>query len=120
MASSQDVLPPPVPHPTLIPKSLHSSQGIIEHPNGSDGWLPAESFNLKQDESDNTRRSTAATAPKRKSAFGTRSPARHPATEPRSEGVVPVNGTPATAAIPDEELQNRAVLADNNLTPKQK
>ena len=105
MASPQRVLPPPVPHPTLIPKSLSSSQGIIEHPNGSDGWLPAENFNLPPNQEE---RST----PKRKSAFRT---SRHTTTEPRS---ALVNGTPPAVAapMPDEELQNRVVL----LTPKQR
>ncbi|KAF8802472.1 hypothetical protein BYT27DRAFT_6761869 [Phlegmacium glaucopus] len=108
---------------------------IIQHPNGSDGWLPAEAFNsppssVKQESNGVARRSTISTSP-RKSAVHSRTPSRHASTtaHPIEEKQVPavVNGGEAPApaittapAVTDEELQNRAVSADNNLTPKQR
>ena len=95
-------LPPPVPHPTLV-----NHQGIIEHPNGSDGWLPAE--NLVPPPSP-PHRSTTGTLLKRKSII------RAPSTSRKG-----INGDVNTPPVlSDEELQNRAVSANHNLTPKQR
>lgn len=96
-------LPPPVPHPTLV-----NHQGIIEHPNGSDGWLPAE--NLVPPPSSPPHRSTTGTLLKRKSII------RAPSTSRKG-----INGDVNTPPVlSDEELQNRAVSANHNLTPKQR
>ena len=92
----------------------------IEHPNGSDGWLPAETPAQKQDESEGhttPRRSTTKTKKTRR----TGSTSRH-SSQLQEAGVPIVNGTtPAVDnASVDEDLKNRAVLANNNLTPKQR
>lgn len=129
MASSQDVLPPPLNHPSL--KKHQQRQDIIPHPNGSEGWLPAEAFNapIKQDTdtpagaTTTLRRSTISTSP-RKSAFHSRTSSTQPSTVHPTDGKQTsalVNGTETTPpAVADEELQNRAVSANNNLTPKQR
>ena len=90
---------------------MASSQDIhIEHPNGSDGWLPAETV-LKED-SDPHRRSTIATS-KRKKPFAS----THSAAQQQE-----VNGT--TPAVDessvDDDLKSRVVTANNILTPKQR
>lgn len=110
MASSQDMLPPPVTHPSLKHKDI-----IIQHPNGSDGWLPAENFNPPSPTERPFQRPTISAPPsKRKSAF--RGPSRHPSVtvEPREN----VNDAPAASS--DEDLQNRVVSVNNNLTLKQR
>ena len=90
---------------------MASSQDIhIEHPNGSDGWLPAETTPLKQEDPDTPRRSTIGTS-KRKKPFRTE----------QQQGVAPVNDAPAVDEISvEEDLKSRAVSANNNLTPKQR
>lgn len=103
---------------------MASSQDmIIEHPNGSDGWLPAEPPVVKQEESDpvdTTRRPTI----RRKKVMRTGSTSRH-SSQPREDAVVPlVNGNGTAPAVDEasveEDLKNRAVSANNNLTPKQR
>ena len=105
--------------------TMASSQDMnIEHPNGSDGWLPAEPPVAKQEESDpaaaghtSTRRSTI----RRKKAIHSGSTSRH-SSQPRESGISNGNGsTPAAdEAEVEEDLKNRAVSANNNLTPKQR
>jgi hypothetical protein len=104
---------------SFLPSSMASQDMNIEHPNGSDGWLPAEPPVLKQEESDPAdapapRRSTT----KRKKPMST---SRH-SSQPREGGVA--NGpTPAVdegSLAVEEDLKNRAVSANNNLTPKQR
>ena len=93
---------------------MASSQDmVIEHPNGSDGWLPAE-----QPEPVDTPHRSSTT--KRKRVFG-----RHSSQQQRESAVVPLvndNGTTPAAVddTPVEDLKNRAVSANNSLTPKQR
>ena len=98
---------------------MASSQDIlIEHPNGSDGWLPAEPPVVKQEDQDSPRRSTV----RRKKASRTGSTSRH-SSQQRDSGVAPLingnNGAVDDASV-EEDLKNRAVSANNNLTPKQR
>jgi hypothetical protein len=94
---------------------------IIQHPNGSDGWLPAEQ--PKQEEPPETDIDTPA-SPTR-SRTSKRKPARtgstsiHSATAQPEEGVALVNRN-ATVDETEEDLKNRALSANNNLTPKQR
>lgn len=101
---------------------MASSQDMnIEHPNGSEGWLPAETPVIKQEESDpvDTHHSTT----KRKKVMRTGSTSRH-SSQAQESGVVPlVNGNGTTPAVDEasvEDLKNRAVSANNSLTPKQR
>jgi hypothetical protein len=118
------ILPPPVHHPTLIPQ--HNL--IIEHPNGSDGWLPAEAFPKPDTGTPTTvrRSTTTGTSPlsKRKSAFRGPSTSRNLSVTEARQTAPFVDATGTTAPVPavtsDEELQNRAVSADNVLSPKQR
>ena len=98
---------------------MASSQDMnIEHPNGSDGWLPAE-VKQEHDTSASPRRSTT----KRRKGFRTGSTSRH-SSQQRESGVAPLlndNETiPAVDEASAEDLKNRAVSANNNLTPKQR
>ena len=91
---------------------MASSQDMnIEHPNGSEGWLPAET--------PDTHHSTT----KRKKVMRTGSTSRH-SSQAQESGVVPlVNGNGTTPAVDEasvEDLKNRAVSANNSLTPKQR
>ena len=98
---------------------MASSQDMnIEHPNGSEGWLPAESPVVKQEESDPVDTPHRHSTTKRKKK-------RH-SSQPQEIGVVPlVNDIETTPAVVEtelsvEDLKNRAVSANNNLTPKQR
>ena len=108
--------------------TMASSQDMnIEHPNGSDGWLPAEPSVVKQEQSDPA--AAGYTTPRRstirhKKSIRTGSTSRH-SSQPRESGIVPlVNGNGTTPAVDEasveDNLQNRAVSANNNLTPKQR
>ena len=93
---------------------MASSQDmVIEHPNGSEGWLPAEQP-VQSEHVDTPLRSTTS---KRKKVFRTGSTSR----QPPESAVVDNETTPAAvdeASV--EDLKNRAVSANNNLTPKQR
>lgn len=100
---------------------MASSQDInIEHPNGSEGWLPAEPPLVKQ-ESDpvDTAAGPHRSSTMRKKVMRTGSTSRH-SSQPRDIGVAPVYGNGTTPAVDEEDLKNRAVSANNNLTPKQR
>ena len=99
--------------------SMASSQDMkIQHPNGSDGWLPAEPLVLKQEESDTAETPADHTTPRRstvrrKKAMRTGSTSRH-SSQPRDGRTSAVDETSV------EDLKNRAVSANENLTPKQR
>ena len=101
-----------------------SQDPVIQHPNGSDGWLPAEQpkQEASKEEADidtpaSPTRSTLRTS-KRKPAR-TASTSINSATAQPEEGVALVNGN-ATMDETEEDLKNRALSANNNLTPKQR
>jgi hypothetical protein len=87
---------------------------MIEHPNGSDGWLPAEQPVIKQEESEAVHPTS-----KRKKVMRTHS------SQQQESPVGPlVNGNDGTTQAVDDkaslDLKNRAVSANDNLTQKQR
>ena len=107
---------------SFLPSTMASSQDMnIEHPNGSEGWLPAEPPVVKQEELDPVDTSHRSSI-RRKKVMRTGSTSRH-SSQPRESGVIPpVNdiGTTPADETSAEDLKNRAVSANNNLTPKQR
>ena len=85
----------------------------IEHPNGSEGWLPAEQPVLKRGESD------TADSPRRSSIKHRKGSISRHSSQQRESGVVNET-TPVADETSVEDLKNRAVSANNNLTPKQR
>ena len=116
---------------------MASSQDI-PHPDGSDGWLPAEQPSptkqegmppVKTGETD-VDTPASATTPLRRSTFKrkparTGSTSRHSSVQPPEvEGVALVNDDGTAVHTVDEaseeDLKNRALSANNSLTPKQR
>ena len=106
-------------HSTFCTTMSSSQDLIIEHPNGSDGWLPAEQ--PKQD--DTPKDSDHSTTPLRRTSKR-KLPRTSSASRQPEEAItlIDTDQTPGSQVdeVSEEELKNRALSANNSLTPKQR
>ncbi|PPQ75253.1 hypothetical protein CVT24_007431 [Panaeolus cyanescens] len=154
MASAENILPPPVtevkqanvtdpsPNGSSSPPPQTSAKSPVEHPNGSDGWLPTEEPKSMPEPqvasaapavipSDRSKEPPPAVVNAAVPADETARPSRVGSITSRRTGAslkrvgsAFANGAgttgPEATAEPDEELENRIAEAHQSLTPKQR